>query len=63
MLDPQKRYFELILTETRLAIAKNVRLMDAVHQVGLSESNNWVNFEAYHRRNVTTAYTELEWEQ
>lgn len=63
VLDPQEHYFELILTETRHAIAKNVRLMDAVHQVGLSESNKWVNFETYHRRNVTTAYTELEWEQ
>jgi quinoprotein relay system zinc metallohydrolase 2 len=63
VMDPQQAYFELILTETRQAIRDNVRLMDAVNQVAVSEAQNWVNFETYHRRNVTTAYTELEWEQ
>jgi hypothetical protein len=53
----------VILIETRRAIRDNVRLMDAVNQIGYSQADNWVNFEAYHRRNVTTAYTELEWEQ
>lgn len=63
VLDPQQRYFEVILKETRRAIRDNVPLMDAVNQIGLSEAQNWVNFETYHRRNVTTAYTELEWEE
>jgi quinoprotein relay system zinc metallohydrolase 2 len=63
VLDPQQHYFEVILEETRRAIHDNVPLMDAVNQVGLSEAPNWVNFETYHRRNVTTAYTELEWEE
>jgi len=63
VLDRQQHYFEVILTETRAAIRNNVPLMDAVNQVGLSEAQNWVNFETYHRRNVTTAYTELEWEE
>jgi quinoprotein relay system zinc metallohydrolase 2 len=62
VMNPQQHYFELILTETRQAIRDNVRLMDAVNQIGYSQAQNWVNFETYHRRNVTTAYTELEWE-
>ncbi len=62
VMDPQQRYFEVILDETRRAIRDNVRLMDAVNLIGYSEAHNWVNFETYHRRNVTTAYTELEWE-
>jgi quinoprotein relay system zinc metallohydrolase 2 len=61
-LDPQERYFNLILEQTREAIRKRVTLMDAVERIGLSEAPNWINFETYHRRNVTTAYTELEWE-
>jgi quinoprotein relay system zinc metallohydrolase 2 len=61
-LDPQERYFKVILEQTREAIRKKVTLMNAVEHVGLSEAPNWVNFETYHRRNVTTAYTELEWE-
>lgn len=63
VLDAQQRYFEVILKETRSAIRDNVPLMDAVNQVGLSEAQNWINFDTYHRRNVTTAYTELEWEE
>ena len=62
VMDAQQRYFEVILKETRGAIRDNVRLMDAVNQVGWSQADQWVNFETYHRRNVTTAYTELEWE-
>lgn len=61
-LDAQRRYFERILHETRAAIARGVTLMDAVNEVGQSEAGNWIHFETYHRRNVTTAYTELEWE-
>jgi quinoprotein relay system zinc metallohydrolase 2 len=61
-LDPQQRYFEVILRETRDAIRNRVSLMDAVNQVGHSEQGKWLHFETYHRRNVTTAYTELEWE-
>ncbi|NIO41780.1 MAG: quinoprotein relay system zinc metallohydrolase 2, partial [Burkholderiales bacterium] len=62
VMDPQQRYFEVILEETRRAIRDNVGLMDAVNKVGISESGKWANFDTYHRRNVTTAYTELEWE-
>ncbi len=58
----QKRYLDQVLAETRQAIKEGMRLMDAVHTIGWKEKNNWVNFEKYHRRNVTTAWTELEWE-
>jgi quinoprotein relay system zinc metallohydrolase 2 len=61
-LDVQERYFRVILTETRAAIKRGDTLMEAVHTIGVSEADKWVNFETYHRRNVTTAWTELEWE-
>jgi quinoprotein relay system zinc metallohydrolase 2 len=61
-LDPQEYYFGVILGETRAAIRRGRTLMQALDEVGLSERGKWVNFETYHRRNVTTAYTELEWE-
>ncbi len=62
-LDPQERYFKVILNETRAAIKNRRSLMQAVNEIGLSETGNWVNFDTFHRRNVTTAYTELEWEE
>lgn len=62
-LDPQERYFTLVMRETRDALKRRRTLMEAVEEVGLSERGNWVNFDMYHRRNITTAYTELEWEE
>jgi quinoprotein relay system zinc metallohydrolase 2 len=61
-LDSQERYFRTILVETRAAIRRGDTLMDAVHTIGVSEADRWLNFDTYHRRNVTTAWTELEWE-
>lgn len=61
-LEPQQRYFELILRETRAALRNRKTIQQAVEEVGLSEAGNWAQFDLYHRRNVTTAYTELEWE-
>jgi quinoprotein relay system zinc metallohydrolase 2 len=62
VLDPQQRYFTVILDETRAAIRRKRTIQQATDEVGLSEAKNWIGFDSYHRRNVTTAYTELEWE-
>ena len=61
-LDMQIDYLNVLMRETREEIKKGSRLMQAVHSVGWSEKHNWLNFEFFHRRNVTTAWTELEWE-
>jgi quinoprotein relay system zinc metallohydrolase 2 len=62
VLDPQRRYFTVILEETRAAIRNRKTLQQATDEVGHSEAKNWAAFDTFHRRNVTTAYTELEWE-
>lgn len=61
-LAAQRRYFTIIEAETRRALKSRRTLQDAIDTVGLSEAPNWVNYELFHRRNVTAAYTELEWE-
>jgi quinoprotein relay system zinc metallohydrolase 2 len=61
-LEPERRYLELILAETRLALRERKTIQQAVDTVGLSEEKNWLDFDLFHRRNVTAAYTELEWE-
>jgi quinoprotein relay system zinc metallohydrolase 2 len=61
-LDPEVRYLKVIVTETRLALKARKTIQEAVDTVGYSEEPNWVNFEQFHRRNVTSAYAELEWE-
>jgi quinoprotein relay system zinc metallohydrolase 2 len=61
-LAAERRYFTVIADETRRALKSRRPLQDAIETVGLSEAHNWVNFDLFHRRNVTAAYTELEWE-
>jgi len=61
-LDAQARYFTLILNETRAAIRKRKTIQQATDEVGLSEADKWAAFDMFHRRNVTAAYAELEWE-
>ena len=61
-LDAQERYLTLILNETRAAIRARKTIQQATDEVGLSEAGNWAAFDLFHRRNVTAAYAELEWE-
>jgi quinoprotein relay system zinc metallohydrolase 2 len=61
-MQAQKHYLTLLLTEIRAAIKKGQHLEDAVQTIGYSEKNNWALFDDYHRKNVTTAFAELEWE-
>jgi quinoprotein relay system zinc metallohydrolase 2 len=62
-LDPELRYLKVIVAQTRLALKARKTIQEAVDTVGYSEEANWVNFEQFHRRNVTSAYAELEWEE
>ena len=58
----QRHYLSVLMDETRYALRHNQSLIDAVNQVGWSERDKWINFDKYHRRNVTTSFTDLEWE-
>ncbi len=59
---PQAAYLEALERETRAAIEAGERLGDAVEHVAEGEAANWALFEVFNPRNVTVAFTELEWE-
>lgn len=61
-VQPQKRYLQRLLHEIREMIRQGKFLEQAVETVGLSERQNWRLFDQFHRKNVTTAFAELEWE-
>ena len=61
-LAEQARYLNLLLAEVRQAIREKKTLQQAVDTVGLAERERWLLFDGFHRRNVTAAYAELEWE-
>ncbi len=58
----QLRYLETLLTQTRAMIAKGMFMEDIVEDVGVKEKTNWLLHEQHHKRNVTRAFSELEWE-
>jgi quinoprotein relay system zinc metallohydrolase 2 len=59
---PQKAYLNKLANETRKLIRQGKTLEQAVETVGLSDRNHWELFDQFHRKNVTIAFAELEWE-
>lgn len=61
-LQAESDYLNILLREVREAIKRRQTLQQAVDTVGLSQRDRWLLFDYFHRRNVTAAYAELEWE-
>jgi quinoprotein relay system zinc metallohydrolase 2 len=61
-LDPEQQYFELLVRDIRKLQADGGSLQQATDTIGLLERAHWLLFDSYNARNVTVAYTELEWE-
>ena len=61
-LQPQQAYLEALLRETRAALKARKTLAEAVDSVGSAAASGWKLVERFHRRNVTAAFAELEWE-
>ncbi len=55
-------YLMMLLNDTRKAIAKGQFLEDVIKSVGKDKKKDWLLHEQHHARNVTKAFTELEWE-
>jgi quinoprotein relay system zinc metallohydrolase 2 len=59
---PLERYLTRLRDEIRALIASGGTLEQAVASVARDERPRWRLFDVYHPRNVTAAFTELEWE-
>ena len=60
--EKQLHYLRSIRDQIRQIVAVLGTIEQATDSVGLEEKDNWKLFENYHRRNVTAAFVELEWE-
>jgi len=58
----EKAYLTMLLNDTREAISIGQFLEEAVSCIGKNEKKQWLLHEQHHSRNVTKAFTELEWE-
>lgn len=61
-MQAEKTYLQMLQTEIRLMIKQGKTLEQATAQVGLTAKNQWQLFDQFHRKNITTAFAELEWE-
>jgi quinoprotein relay system zinc metallohydrolase 2 len=59
---PQQEYLEALQRETRAALKSRKTLSQAVDSVAAEAASRWQLAERFHRRNVTAAFAELEWE-
>lgn len=58
----QRRYLKTLRDEVRNMIAEGRFMEEVLENAADKEARNWQLHEYYHRRNVSKAFTELEWE-
>lgn len=61
-LQLQQSYLQMLFDEVALMISKGKFIEEAIATVGLQAKNKWQLFADLHRKNVATAFAELEWE-
>jgi len=59
---PIKRYLGVVASGVRQAISAGRTLREAIETIGNEERSHWALFDEFHKRNVSAAYAELEWE-
>jgi glyoxylase-like metal-dependent hydrolase (beta-lactamase superfamily II) len=61
-LGAEEAYLAHLARDVRASIKRGETMQQAVDTIGANERGKWLLFDDYHRRNVTAAYAELEWE-
>jgi quinoprotein relay system zinc metallohydrolase 2 len=62
VMDAQADYLNALLRDTRAAIRNRRTIRQAIDSIGVPPASHWLLTDRFHRRNVTAAYAELEWE-
>ncbi len=58
----QHAYLMEVLTETRSMIQDGAFMEDVIDKVGQETKTQWILHEQHHKRNISNAFVELEWE-
>jgi quinoprotein relay system zinc metallohydrolase 2 len=62
-MQPEKKYLQMLLTEIRATIKEGGYLEQALETVGYTAKPHWKLFDEFHRKNISTAFAELEWDE
>ncbi|MBS1212846.1 MAG: metallo-beta-lactamase family protein [Proteobacteria bacterium] len=60
--DAELAYLLMLQTEIRAALKAGKTMEQALVEVGQSAKGRWDLFDDFHKRNISTAFAELEWE-
>ena len=59
----EENYLKRLQTEIRAAIKAGKTIEQAMDEIGQSMRSDWQLFDDFHKRNIATAFAELEWEE
>ncbi len=59
---PIRRYLQAVADGVRQAIKGGHTMREAIDNVAQTEREHWLLFDEFHRRNISAAFAELEWE-
>jgi len=62
VMTAQEIYLNMLLDETRQAIANGLFMEEAIETIGNTEKEKWLLFDQHHRSNISRVFIELEWE-
>lgn len=62
-VEAQMHYLQMLRNEIRAFLKEGKTMEQALASVGQSARNDWRLFEEFHKRNISTAFAELEWEE
>jgi quinoprotein relay system zinc metallohydrolase 2 len=60
--EAETRYLEMLRNEIRAYIKQGKTIEQAMAEVGRSARADWDLFDEFHKRNIATAFAQLEWE-
>lgn len=61
-MQQQKKYLQYLQTEIRQKIKQGVYLEEVIKDVDYPDKGQWQLFDDFHKKNLSSAYAELEWE-
>lgn len=62
-IDAEERYLVELRRDVRAALVAKVSLAQAIESVPCEDAEHWLLVEQFHKRNISAAYAELEWDE